>query len=257
MITVISPAKTLDFEAQVSFDSTQPRLKRFANELMTDLKKLEPAEVKSLMSISDALAELNVDRYQSFRKAHNESNSKQAMFALKGDVYIGLAAESLDPSAITFAQDHLRILSGLYGLLRPLDLIQPYRLEMGTKLQTSKGKNLYEFWDEEITKLLLRDLKAQGDQVIVNLASQEYFKSIKRNHKKLQIMDVEFLDFHQGEFKMISFFAKKARGLMSRFILQNGLNKPNDLMEFNYEGYLIDEKRSKENTLVFTRQKPS
>lgn len=257
MLAVISPAKTLDFESSIAFETTQPRLKKHANELISVLREKDANEVKQLMNLSDQLATLNVERYRAFKKAHTEHNSKAALFAFKGDVYIGLDAETLAEDEVSYAQNHLRILSGLYGILRPLDVIQPYRLEMGTKLTVHEYKNLYQYWGDKITKVINRDLKALGNRTLVNLASQEYFKAVDKKALKADVIEVEFLDFHQGEFKVISFFAKKARGLISRFMTQNQINNVKDLREFDSEGYLFDTKRSSEQRLVFLRHKQS
>ena len=257
MIAVISPAKTLDFDSPVPYETTQPRLKKYANELISVLKTKDVEEVQELMSLSEKLAILNVERYHHFRKAHTQHNSKAALFAFKGDVYVGMDAETMKESSVKFAQQHLRILSGLYGLLKPLDMIQPYRLEMGTKLAHAEYTNLYQYWGDTIVKLLLKDLKEQGDKTIVNLASQEYFKAVDRKSLKADVIDVEFLDYHKGEFKIISFFAKKARGMMARFLMDNEINSIEGLQEFHSEGYLFDPKRSSEKSLVFTRQKPA
>jgi cytoplasmic iron level regulating protein YaaA (DUF328/UPF0246 family) len=253
MIAVISPAKTLDFETKVDVSTTQPTFKKEVQELIDVLKKKEITEVKTMMSLSDQLAELNVTRYHKFRKSHNEKNSKPAVYAFKGDVYQGLDVESLDSDTVGYAQNHLRILSGLYGVLKPLDLIQPYRLEMGTKLSHAEYKNLYQYWGDKITNRINLDLKRQGDKILVNLASQEYFKAVERKALKADVIDFEFLDFHQGELKMISFFAKKARGMMTRFILSNKIAKIKDLQEFDTDGYRYDPSKSTEQKLVFVR----
>ncbi|MEQ8240633.1 MAG: peroxide stress protein YaaA [Cyclobacteriaceae bacterium] len=253
MIAVVSPAKTLDFESPAKGQPTQPRLLKYTNELIEVLRKKSPDDLKSLMSISDNLAELNADRYQAYKKSHSDKNAKPSVFAFQGDVYQGLQAETFSEEELSFAQEHFRILSGLYGLLRPMDLMQPYRLEMGTKLAFENHKTLYEFWDDKILKLLLKDLKAQGDDVIVNLASNEYFKSVDKKGTKARIVDIEFKEFKNGEYKIISFFAKKARGLMSRFMIQHQLKEVEDLKNFNYEDYYFDEKGSSDNLLAFKR----
>ena len=255
MIAIISPAKTLDFEPLADIETTQPTFKKQAQEIISVLKKKDHLEVKNLMSLSDALTDLNVNRYQKFKKNHTEKNSKAALYAFKGEVYVGLDAPTLSSDAVTFAKEHLRILSGLYGLLRPLDKIQPYRLEMGTKLAIGQHKNLYQYWGKTIAQQLNRDLKKQGDRLLINLASQEYFKSVDKKALKAKVIDVEFLDFHQGEFKVISFFAKKARGLMSRYMLENQSSTPDQLKEFSGEGYIYDANRSNEDQIVFIRQK--
>ena len=254
MIAVVSPAKSLDFETPFTVKSTKPRLLECTNELISVLRKKSPEEVKDLMGISENLAELNVSRYRSFRADHKTSNSKPSILAFQGDVYQGLKAETFDEERLAFAQKHFRILSGLYGLLRPLDLIQPYRLEMGTKLSFDDYNTLYQYWDDKITQLLIKDLKAQGDNVIVNLASVEYFKSLNRKKLNARIIDVEFKDFKNGEYKIISFYAKKARGLMSRYIIENQINDPEELKGFDYDGYYLDEQESNESMIAFKRR---
>ncbi|MEQ9424982.1 MAG: peroxide stress protein YaaA [Cyclobacteriaceae bacterium] len=253
MIAVISPAKTLDFESDPAVETTQPRFKKQALELVEVMKTKSPADIRDLMDVSENLAELNADRYRKFKKRVTSKNSKPCGFAFKGDVYIGLEAENFNDDDIDFAQGHLRILSGLYGLLRPLDLIQPYRLEMGTQLAFDDYNTLYDYWGDRIVRMLHKDLKAQGDNVLINLASNEYFKSIERKSLKANVIDVEFKDLKNDEYKIISFYAKKARGMMSRFIVKNQLQKPEDLKSFNYSNYWFDENESSEKNLVFKR----
>ena len=253
MIAVVSPAKSLDFENKYSVKPTTPRLLECTKELIEVLRKKSPEEVKELMSISDNLAELNVHRYRSFELDHTEENAKPSVLAFQGDVYQGLKAETFDEEKLAFAQKHFRILSGLYGLLRPLDLIQPYRLEMGTRLAFDDYNTLYQYWDYKIMNLLIEDLKAQGDDIIVNLASVEYFKSIDKKKLPARVIDVEFKDFKNGQYKIISFYAKKARGLMSRYMIQNEITNPEDLRGFDYDGYYFDEQASSENMLAFKR----
>lgn len=255
MIAVVSPAKNLDFKSEVNFKGTQPRLMECTNELIDVMRKKSADEVSELMSISKQLAGLNVHRYKQFDDNHTDENARPSVLAFNGDVYQGLKAETFDEQKMEFAQQHFRILSGLYGLLRPLDLIQPYRLEMGTKLAFDDYKTLYQYWDDKILNLLLEDLKAQGDDIIVNLASTEYFKSIAKKDIPATIVDVEFKDFKGGKYKIISFYAKKARGLMSRFIIENQISKPEDLQGFDYEGYYFDPEASSENHLAFKREK--
>ncbi len=253
MLLVISPAKTLDFETPCSAEASYPRFRKETMELIGVLKEKTPEEIQQLMDISENLAELNVSRYNKFRAAKHPKVAKQSVYAFKGDVYIGLEAEELDDEDILYAQEHLRILSGLYGLLRPLDIIQPYRLEMGTRLAFDDYTTLYNYWADKIAKLVNRDLKNQGDKVLINLASQEYFKAIDRKALKARIVDVEFLDFKNDKYKVISFFAKKARGLMARYIIRNRINDPEELKQFDLEGYYFDEESSSENKLVFKR----
>lgn len=253
MLLVISPAKTLDFETPCDAESSYPRFRKETMELIGVLKEKSPEEIQQLMDISENLAELNVSRYNKFRAAKHPKVAKQSVYAFKGDVYIGLEAEELDDEDILYAQEHLRILSGLYGLLRPLDVIQPYRLEMGTRLAFDDYRTLYNYWADKIAKLVNRDLKNQGDKVLINLASQEYFKAIDRKALKARIVDVEFLDFKTDKYKVISFFAKKARGMMARYIIKNRINDPEGLKQFDTEGYYFDEESSSENKLVFKR----
>lgn len=253
MLLVISPAKTLDFETPCSAEASYPRFRKETMELIGVLKEKTPEEIQQLMDISEHLAELNVSRYKKFRAAKHPKVAKQSVYAFKGDVYIGLEAEELDDEDILYAQEHLRILSGLYGLLRPLDVIQPYRLEMGTRLAFDDYTTLYNYWADKIAKLVNRDLKNQGDKVLINLASQEYFKAIDRKALKARIVDVEFLDFKNDKYKVISFFAKKARRLMARYIIKNRINDPEGLKQFDLEGYYFDEESSSENKLVFKR----
>lgn len=253
MIAVVSPAKNLDFYSKHNVEVTKPRLLDCANELIDVMKKKSVEEVQDLMSISQSLAELNVGRYQSYSPDHNDENAKPAVLAFDGDVYQGLRAETFDTEKLNFAQKHLRILSGLYGLLRPLDLIQPYRLEMGTKLAFDDYKTLYDYWDNTILDLLLKDLKEQGDDIILNLASNEYFKSIDKKEIPARIINVEFKDWKGDKYKIISFYAKKARGLMSRYVIENGITNPSDLKGFDYKGYYFDESDSKADKLVFKR----
>lgn len=254
MLITISPAKTLDYESPVATpDFTQPELLKESQQLINVCRKLTPAEIGSLMQISDKLAGLNAARFGEWHADFTPENARQAILAFKGDVYTGMQADSFSAKDFEFAQQHLRILSGLYGVLRPLDLMQPYRLEMGIRLKNPRGKDLYQFWGDIITNQLNSALAAQGDQVLVNLASDEYFKSV--NLKKLdgEIVKPIFLNEKNGKYKVISFYAKKARGLMSRFIIQNKLTKIDQLSDFNLEGYQFDEKQSAGNELVFTR----
>ncbi|QIW15414.1 hypothetical protein A4G20_03245 [Pasteurellaceae bacterium RH1A] len=254
MLALISPAKTLDFDQDFpQFAKTQPELTAYSQELIEICQTLSPADLASLMKISDKLASLNAARFGQWTREHTEANAKQALFAFKGDVYTGLDAESLTAEQVEFAQNHLGILSGLYGLLRPLDLMQPYRLEMGTKLANPRGKNLYEFWGKVITDQIQKTLDKQGDNILINLASDEYFDAVKPSHLQARIIKPVFLDEKNGKFKIISFYAKKARGLMVRFFLQNQLTEPEALKDFNLGGYWFDEASSSENEWVFKR----
>ncbi|UII19468.1 peroxide stress protein YaaA [Fulvivirga ligni] len=253
MIAIVSPAKTLDFETPYTLEPTLPRFQKEALQLIAVLKEKSEKDIESLMSISEKLATLNVERYHNFTKKKNPAHSKPAMLAFQGDVYQGLEADTFSDKEVAFAQDHFRILSGLYGILRPLDLIQPYRLEMGTHLKVGENKNLYEFWKDVVAKTLNKDLKNQGDKVLVNLASVEYFKSVDKDQLKGKIIDVDFKDFKSGQYKIISFYAKKARGLMARYIIKNQISKVEDLKGFDYEGYWYDEKESTDSLLAFKR----
>ena len=239
MLLLISPAKTLDFEPMGLKQKTKPRFLKESQVLVDVLKKKSVDDIKKLMKVSDKIATLNVDRYQNFKTPFNLKNAKQAMFAFRGDVYTGLDADSFNEKEIAFAQDHLRILSGLYGLLKPLDLMQPYRLEMGTKLSNGHGKNLYEFWDDKITKVINKDLKATGSKAIINLASNEYFKSVKSKDLKGDLYNIAFKEEKNGQFKIVAFFAKKARGMMCHYIIKNKITNPKHLIGFDYDLSLI------------------
>ncbi|BDX18896.1 MAG: peroxide stress protein YaaA [Pseudomonadales bacterium] len=254
MLMVISPAKTLDYDTPpVIEQSTQPRFVEHSVELIDVLREKSPQDIAKLMSLSDKLASLNVARYGSWERESTPNNAKQALLAFKGDVYTGLNAEDFSADDFAFAQQHLRMLSGLYGLLRPLDLMQPYRLEMGTKLANARGKDLYAFWGERISQWLNEDLAAQGDEVLLNLASQEYFGAVKPKALNARIIDTVFKDQKNGQYKIISFYAKKARGLMARYVIKERLQDPEGLKDFNLDGYRFDPASSSENQLVFLR----
>ncbi|AWL12880.1 UPF0246 protein [Saliniradius amylolyticus] len=254
MLITLSPAKNLDYDTSPHVsEHSQPELLAQAKELIQVCRDLSPADVASLMKLSDKLAHLNVERYHNFSTPFTPDNAKQAVLAFNGDVYTGLDASSLSAEELDYAQSHLRILSGLYGLLKPLDLMQPYRLEMGTKLANPRGKNLYEFWDDTITQALNHAMSEQGDNILVNLASNEYFKSV--NNKTLDgvIITPVFKDEKNGQYKVISFYAKKARGMMARYMIQNRVDSLEDLKGFNLGGYEYNAELSKENEPVFTR----
>ncbi|WON77616.1 peroxide stress protein YaaA [Serratia sp. UGAL515B_01] len=254
MLVIISPAKTLDYENPLATKRfTHPELLNESAELIKICRLLTPAQISSLMGISDKLAGLNAARFAEWQPAFTLENARQALLAFKGDVYTGLQAQNFSEEDFDFAQQHLRMLSGLYGVLRPLDLMMPYRLEMGLKLETQKGKDLYSFWGNRITQKLNEALEQQGDDVIVNLASDEYFKSVVTTKLKGSLIKPVFLDEKNGKYKVISFYAKKARGLMSRFIIKNRLKKRAQLVDFNLEGYAFDEASSAGNELVFKR----
>ncbi len=254
MLTVISPAKTLDYESPVTTKlHSMPRFLEHSAQLINTLEALSVQEVAELMKLSDKLASLNVARYASWQEQFNPSDARQAVLAFKGDVYTGLAAETLSEEQLEYAQQHLRILSGLYGVLKPLDLMQPYRLEMGTKLNNAKGKDLYQFWGTRLTESLNEELASDNSPVLVNLASNEYFKAIKPKLLNARVITPVFKDWKNGQYKIISFYAKKARGLMSRYIIEEKINAPEALKAFNYEGYQFSETLSEGDTLVFTR----
>jgi uncharacterized protein len=255
MLIVISPAKTLDYETvPITKEFTQPEFLKNSRELISELKKMSPAEVSSLMKISDKLGTLNYLRFGEWKTPFTLKNSKQALLAFKGDVYTGIDAESFSNQDLKFAQKHLRILSGLYGVLRPLDLMQPYRLEMGTQFENKQGKDLYEFWDTKITDQINKDLKASKSKCLINLASNEYFKSIQANDINAEIIVPVFKDYKNGKYKIISFFAKKARGLMSAYILKNRLKNPEDIKSFNIDGYKFYKSESDASNWVFQRK---
>ena len=255
MLFVVSPAKNLDFETPLSTSlHSQPELLEHSQELINTCKTLTPADIASLMSISDKLAGLNAARFGEWSQPFTPDNARPAVLAFNGDVYTGLDAPSLSDDELSYAQQHMRILSGLYGILKPLDLMQPYRLEMGIKLGTDRGSNLYQFWGELITQKLNEALAEQGDQVLVNLASTEYFKSVKKKSLAAEIITPAFKDWKNGQYKMISFFAKKARGLMARYIIENRIDNAQDLKSFDVAGYQFNSEMSKGNDWVFTRK---
>lgn len=254
MLIVISPAKTLDYDTPpATSTATQPDFLEQSAKLIKELKQLSPDEIASLMNISDKLAQLNAARFEAWKKTFTLKNAKQAVLAFKGDVYAGLDANSLSEKQLEFAQKHLRILSGLYGLLRPLDLMQAYRLEMGTKFANQRGKDLYAFWGDLITDKLNEALASQKKPVLVNLASNEYFKSINTKALKADIITPVFKDWKSGQYKIISFYAKKARGLMCRYIIDHKITQPEKLKGFDYEGYVFNEAMSSDKEWVFTR----
>jgi uncharacterized protein len=234
MITLISPSKTLDFTASAFDLSTQPEFASEALQLAGLMKKKSARDLQELMDISENLAELNVNRYRGFKKVFEIPDAKQALLAFKGDVYTHIDVEHYSEADMDFAQRHLRILSGLYGLLKPLDLIQPYRLEMGIRLGTKKGKNLYEFWGAKIAKAI--NIVAEGAPV-VNLASQEYFKAVDQNKLKSDIISPVFLEYKNGKYQIVSIYAKQARGMMVDFIIKNRIQNPEELKVFNTGGY--------------------
>lgn len=255
MLIVISPAKTLDYESPLpSSKFSQPQFLEESAKLIKVLRHMAPDEVQDLMNISAKLAELNVSRYLAWEKPFSPDNARPAIFAFKGDVYAGLEAQQYSVKDLEFAQKHLRILSGLYGVLRPLDLIQPYRLEMGIGLKNSRGESLYDFWGDQLGKAISQALKEQKDKLLINLASNEYFKAIKGKTGDAEVITPVFKDFKNGQYKVISFFAKKARGLMSSYIIKNQIKDIKGLTTFKSEGYRFSKKDSTENELVFLRK---
>ncbi|MCB1700277.1 MAG: peroxide stress protein YaaA [Pseudomonadales bacterium] len=258
MLTIISPAKTLDFDTPPGTRrATQPRLVERSALLVEDARDLSPDDIRELMGVSEKIAELNHQRFMDWRLPFSLENAKQALLAFRGDVYTGLDADSLNTAQLGFAQQHLRILSGLYGLLRPLDLMQPYRLEMGLKFANRGGRNLYEFWGDSITEELNRDLKKSGSKLLVNLASNEYFHAVKPRALDADIITPVFKDLKNGKYKIISFFAKKARGQMARYIIDSELNDPAGLKKFRTDGYRYNKAESTAREWVFTRDTPA
>ena len=254
MLALISPAKTLDYESTLPTDvHTLPRLLDQSQQLIDLSRKMSATEISKLMSVSEKIANLNVERFRDWDADFSFANARQAIFAFKGDVYTGLDAYSLSHDDLAFAQNHLRSLSGLYGLLRPLDLMMPYRLEMGIRLKNERGTNLYDFWGDRIIDLINEDLAHAGSNILVNIASDEYYKSVKESKINADIIKPVFLDQKNGQYKVISFYAKKARGLMARYIIQNKAEKIDDLKSFNVDGYYFDAKSSLKGELVFKR----
>ncbi|MDR6388776.1 peroxide stress protein YaaA [Paraburkholderia phenoliruptrix] len=257
MIIVLSPAKSLDYDTPPHVKKhTIPDFVDDAAELISGLRRLSPQQIASLMSISDQLAHLNVERYAQWSPRFGTDNAKQAVLAFNGDVYEGLNAKTLSSADLDFAQNHVRVLSGLYGLLRPLDLLQPYRLEMGTRLANPRGKDLYAFWGERITQALNVQLKkrAAGSRVLVNCASGEYFRSVKPKLLEAPVITPVFEDWKGGRYKIISFHAKRARGLMARYAVEHRLDQPEQLKAFDSEGYAFDAQASNDSTYVFRRR---
>lgn len=258
MLFVLSPAKTLDFETPVDpgVPHTAPRLSAPARELIELLRVKTPAQIASLMDLSDKLATLNVARYQAFSARHTASNSRQAILAFNGDVYDGLDARSLRIDDLTWAQDHLRMLSGLYGVLRPLDRMQPYRLEMGTALAHPGGRDLYSFWGGRIAQTLRHDLAGHAEPVLVNLASQEYFRAVDVGALGRRVVECVFEEGRDGRWRIISFNAKRARGRMARFAIDRRIDQVEGLKDFDADGYRFDAHASEADRLVFRREAP-
>lgn len=255
MLSVISPAKTLDYTSPLPDDLpvTWPDFLADSLELIEVLREKSPAEIASLMSLSDKLAALNVARYADWRPEYQQPEGRPAVFAFKGDVYTGLAVEDFSRADLEHAQQHLRMLSGLYGLLRPLDLMLPYRLEMGTELSNARGRNLYTFWGDSLTEALNLALQEQGDDILINLASNEYFKAVNLRKLNAQVVTPQFRDEKNGQFKIISFFAKKARGRMAAWLLRERIERIEDIREFCLDGYRFNAELSRGDDIVFTR----
>jgi len=255
MLYVLSPAKSLDYESPLpEVPDTLPAFRAEARHLVDVLRARSPQELASLMGISDTLAALNAARYQAWSTRFTARNSRPAVLAFDGDVYDGLQARTLSPEDLEWAQAHVRILSGLYGVLRPLDRMQPYRLEMGTQLPVDDAPNLYGFWGDRIAENLRRALAGDPTPVVVNLASQEYFRSVRRDSLRARVIECVFEDWKGGGYKVISFFAKKARGLMARYAITRRIDSPNDLAAFDLEGYRHDARASAPDRLVFRRK---
>jgi cytoplasmic iron level regulating protein YaaA (DUF328/UPF0246 family) len=244
MKILLSPAKSLDYDTELPTEqNTQPKFGEEIIKVLKVMKKQKPADIAKMMSVSDNLAQLNHERYQSFEPEFTTDNSRPALYAFAGDVYVGLDAHSLDSKHLDKAQDSIRILSGLYGYLRPLDLIQPYRLEMGTKVKIGRADNLYEFWREKLTKSLNKEIA--DEETVVNLASNEYFKAIDRKKLNGSLVSPVFKDYKNGKLKVISFFAKKARGAMARFLVENDAETMDDLKQFAGMDYKYSEQETK------------
>ncbi|WP_128891148.1 peroxide stress protein YaaA [Erythrobacter sp. HKB08] len=257
MLTLLSPAKKLNFDpATTDLAPTQPRLTDDMRAIATVAKKQSAADLKRLMRISDNLAELNADRFKAFDLDNEAASTKPAGLTFDGDVYWGLEAKSLDDETLAYAQHHLRILSGLYGLLRPMDAIQPYRLEMGTKMANPRGESLYDFWGSRLAETLKGDLKGHGDRTIVNLASNEYFGAVDTAALDAPVITADFINIKDGEPKRPMYHVKFARGLMARWIMQNRIDKAEALKDFDAEGYKYDPAASEVGKLVFSRKQP-
>jgi uncharacterized protein len=254
MLILLSPAKSLDMQRKLKTqESTLPAFDKQTNELIAILKKKSVSEIKTLMSLSDKLAALNHERYQDFSAKYSSDNATQALAAFNGDVYDGLDAASLSAKDLQYAQAHLRILSGLYGLLRPLDLMQPYRLEMGTKLPSKKGEDLYDFWGNSLAHAINEAAQAAGSSHVINLASNEYFKAAQTKAIERPIITPQFKEHKDGQLKIISFYAKKARGTMARWIIQNHVTKADKLKDFAEDGYRFETENAKKGELLFVR----
>jgi cytoplasmic iron level regulating protein YaaA (DUF328/UPF0246 family) len=255
MLIVLSPAKTLDYETPIHTElASQPDFIKQSAELIAILRQYSPARLASLMHISDRLAALNVDRFAAWSRKFTTRNARQALLAFNGDVYEGLHAASLNARQLAYAQSHIRILSGLYGVLRPLDLMQPYRLEMGTRLDNSAGKDLYAFWGDTVTKSLNQTLAGHQSTALINLASEEYFRAVRPKLLDVPVISPVFQDWKNGQYKVISFHAKRARGLMARYAAVKGITRPAALKNFDADGYAYEESLSNEHSWIFRRR---
>ena len=257
MLTLLSPAKKLNMDPiETGVPVTKPRLREDTREIATVAKAQSADDLKRLMHISDNLATMNFERFQAFNLDNKSNSAKPAGLAFDGDVYWGLEADSLSDDTLTYAQDHLRILSGLYGVLRPMDAIQPYRLEMGTKMANGRGKSLYEFWGSRIADRLNKDLGGHADKTVVNLASNEYFKAVDAKALGRNVIGAKFLNVKDGKSRSLMYYAKHARGTMARWIMENRVDRAEGLKDFNADGYSLDASASTEHELVFTRKQP-
>ena len=257
MLITLSPSKGQDFEVELPTSMhTQPRQLDDSQLLINELKKQDVADIRQMMAVSENIAILNVERFHTFTRPFNQDNAKPALFAFKGDVYSGIEKDQYSEEDLQYAQDHLRILSGLYGALRPMDLIQPYRLEMKTKLDNPRGTNLYQFWDERITDSLNNDLEKQQEATLINLASNEYFKAVKPKKLQGRLLNIAFKETKGDKTRIIAIFAKRARGMMTDFILRNRIENSENLKEFNQAGYEYSPSASTDNQWVFTRLQP-
>ncbi|MGB7372940.1 peroxide stress protein YaaA [Pontixanthobacter sp.] len=257
MITLLSPAKKLNYDPlETQREITQPRLGSDTREIAMVARQQSAADLKKLMHISDKLAELNAERFKAFDLDGRSNSAKPAGLTFDGDVYWGLEASSMGDETLAYAQDHLRILSGLYGLLRPMDAIQPYRLEMGTKMKNPRGKSLYDFWGSRIAETLENDLAGHDDRTIINLASNEYFKAVDAQALSAPVITASFLNVKDGEARQLMYHVKFARGLMARWIMDNRVDRAEGVKDFNAEGYAYDAKASSESEMVFSRKQP-
>ena len=257
MLITLSPSKGQDFEtASLSSAYTKPADLKDSELLIKELRKIKSKKLQEMMLISENIANLNVERYKTFKTPFTKKNAKQAIFAFKGDVYGGLELESFNEDDYAYAQDHLRILSGLYGCLRPMDLIQPYRLEMKTKLKNERGDNLYQFWGDHITRSLNKELKKQKEPVLVNLASNEYFKSVKPKLLDGRLLNINFKETKEGKTRVVAIFAKRARGMMTDYIIRNRVEKPEDIKKFKLAGYKFNKALSDDKQWTFERPQP-